>query len=305
MPEQSLPLGALPRQCEKCTPLKLTALPSMRRFLSERNDLMLELLLILAALYLLSTRCRSGHPGLKDLQGWSYAHRGLHGEGVPENSMAAFRAALEGGYGIELDVHLLRDGNLAVIHDSLLNRTTGQPGRIEDLCTADLTHYRLEGTQETIPEFMDVLTLFQGKAPIILELKPEGGNQDALTEAACKMLETYKGVFCMESFDPRCLVWLKKHRPDIIRGQLTENYFRSRNDLPDHLRFALTHCMSNLICVPDFVAYHFAHRNSTIGTKLCLKLWKAQGVAWTLRTREDYDAALAEGWLPIFEGFRP
>ncbi len=266
---------------------------------------MLELILILFALYIFSTRCRSGHPGMKDLLGWSYAHRGLHGPGVPENSMAAFRAALDGGYGIELDVHLLKDGNLAVIHDSLLNRTTGEAGHIEDLCTADLKNYQLEGTQETIPEFMDVLTLFQGKAPIILELKPADGNHDALTEAACKMLETYKGVFCIESFDPRCLVWLKKHRPDIIRGQLTENYFRSRNELPDYLRFALTHCISNLICVPDFVAYNFADRSKTIATRLCQKLWKAHCVGWTIRTKEDYDAAIAEGWLPIFEGFCP
>ena len=120
---------------------------------------MLELLLVLVAVYLFAIRCRSGHAGLKDLQGWAYAHRGLHGNGIPENSMAAFKAALEHGYGIELDIHLLKDGNLAVIHDSLLNRTTGAAGNIEDLTTAQLKDYRLEGTEETIPEFMDVLTL--------------------------------------------------------------------------------------------------------------------------------------------------
>ena len=123
---------------------------------------MLEVILILAILYLFAIRCRSGHPGLKDLEGWNYAHRGLHGHGVPENSMAAFQAALEHGYGIELDVHLLKDGNLAVMHDSLLNRTTGQAGRIEDLTTEDLKNYRLEGTEETIPEFMDLLTVYNG-----------------------------------------------------------------------------------------------------------------------------------------------
>ena len=127
---------------------------------------MLELLLILIAIYLFAIRCRKGHPGLKDLEGWNYAHRGLHGGGVPENSMAAFKAALDHSYGIELDVHLLKDGNLAVMHDSLLNRTTGHPGRIEDLTTGDLINYPLEGTEETIPEFMDVLTLYNGKAPL-------------------------------------------------------------------------------------------------------------------------------------------
>ncbi len=266
---------------------------------------MLQLLLIALILFLLSTRCRSGHPGLKDLQGWYYAHRGLHGNGVPENSMAAFKAALDGGYGIELDVHLLKDGNLAVIHDSLLNRTTGQPGRIEDLTTSDLARYHLEGTTETIPEFMDVLTLFNGKAPIILELKPVDGNHAALADAACKMLETYHGVFCIESFDPRCVTWLKKNRPDIIRGQLTENFTKTRNDLPDYLRFAMTHCMTNFLCVPDFVAYHFGHRKDSLGPRICRQLWKAQGVTWTIRTKEDFDTAVAEGWIPIFEGFIP
>ena len=266
---------------------------------------MLKLLLILAVLYLFAIRCRSGHPGLKDLQGWNYAHRGLHGDGIPENSMAAFRAALDHGYGIELDVHLLKDSNLAVIHDSLLNRTTGMAGRVEDLTTENLKNYRLEGTDETIPEFMDVLTLYHGEAPLIIELKPADGNHAALTEAACRIMDSYKGAFCMESFDPRVIIWLRKNRPDIIRGQLTENYFKSKSDLPDWLKFALQHCLSNFLCVPDFVAYKFADRNSTPSVALCKKLWKAQTVTWTLKTREEYNTATEEGWIPIFENFTP
>jgi len=109
----------------------------------------------------------------------------------------------------------------------------------------------------------------------------------------------------MESFDPRCVAWLKKNRPDIIRGQLTENFFKSRNDLSDPLRFALTHNLTHLLTVPDFVAYRFDHRKDTISNDVCRKLWKAQGVTWTLRTKEDYDLAVAEGWLPIFENFIP
>ncbi len=266
---------------------------------------MFQLLLIIVCLGLLACRCRRDHPGLKDLQGWSYAHRGLHGNGLPENSMAAFKAALDAGYGIELDLHLLKDGNLAVIHDSLLNRTTGCAGRVEDLTTEELKNYHLEGTEQTIPEFMDVLTLFAGKAPLVVELKPVDGNQAELAETACKMLETYKGVFCMESFDPRCIQWLKKNRPDIIRGQLTENFFKSRNDLSDALRFALTHNLLNFLTVPDFVAYKFEHRKDTIMNHVCRKFWKAQGVTWTLKSQADYDTAVAEGWLPIFEGFLP
>ena len=136
-----------------------------------------------SALFLGALRCRAGHPGLKALQGHGYAHRGLHGNGLPENSMAAFRAALEHGYGIELDIHLMKDGNLAVIHDCSLKRTAGVDINITDLTVEDLEQYRLEGTEETIPEFMDVLTLYNGKAPLIVELKPERGNHAALRGA--------------------------------------------------------------------------------------------------------------------------
>ncbi len=266
---------------------------------------MLTLLLIIIALLLFATYCRKGHEGLKDLQGWGYAHRGLHGDGIPENSMAAFKAALDGGYGVELDVHLLKDGNLAVIHDSLLNRTAGVPGRIEDLTTEELKNYPLEGTEETIPEFMDVLTLFNGKAPLIVELKPADGNHAQLTDAACRMLESYSGPYCLESFDPRCIFWLKKHRPHLIRGQLVYDYRNSRNDLPGYLQFALKHNLLNFLSVPDFIAYRYCDRKCTITNDLCRKIWKAQGVTWTLKTRGEYDTAVSEGWLPIFEDFRP
>ena len=265
---------------------------------------LLIVLIILALLYVLSTMCRKGHTGLKALQGWGYAHRGLHGNGVPENSMAAFQAALEHGYGVELDVHLLKDGNLAVIHDASLMRTTGVDIQIEDLTTEDLTKYTLEGTTETIPTFRQVLDLFAGKAPIIVELKAERGNCAALTEATCRMLETYNGAYCLESFDPRCIAWLKKNRPQLIRGQLTENFFSGKSKLHPALKFILTHQIENFLILPDFVAYRFKDRKMFSNT-LARKLWGAQGVTWTIKTQADYDTAVAEGWIPIFEGFRP
>ena len=262
-------------------------------------------LIVLLVLYILAIRGRKGHPGLKALQGWAYAHRGLHGNGRPENSMAAFRAALEGDYGIELDIHLLKDGNLAVIHDSLLKRTTGAEGKIEDLTTDELKHYRLEGTEETIPTFRELLELYNGKAPLIVELKPVENNHAALTETACNMLETYPGPYCIESFDPRCVHWLKKNRPDIIRGQLSENFVKTSKTLPLWLRFVLTHNLANFLTRPDFIAYKFAHRNQTPSNFLCRRLWGTQGVSWTIKNKADFDTAKQEGWLPIFEGFAP
>lgn len=263
------------------------------------------ILLTLLALLFLATRCRRNHPGMADLRGWAYAHRGLHGQGIPENSMAAFRKALEQGYGVELDIHLLKDGTLAVIHDSQLSRTTGLPGQVEALTKEDLKQAFLEGTSETVPEFQEVLNLFNGKAPLIVELKPSGNNWAALTEAACKMLESYPGVYCLESFDPRCIRYLRRHRPELIRGQLSENFLKTGGHMPLLLKVCLTYNLLNFLTVPDFIAYRFDHRKDTFTNALCRKVWKAQGVSWTLRRREDYDTAVKEGWLPIFEGFSP
>lgn len=126
-------------------------------------------MIILALFFLLIAIClgylfciggRTGHPGMEELRRWRYAHRGLHDDLLPENSMGAFRAALEAGYGIELDIHLMKDGNLAVIHDACLQRTAGADVRIEDLTADQLSQYHLGESQETIPLFKDVLALY-------------------------------------------------------------------------------------------------------------------------------------------------
>lgn len=255
-------------------------------------------------LYVLSTRC-SGRRDMVLFRSWAYAHRGLHGEGKPENSMAAFRNALNHDYGIELDVHLLKDGNLAVIHDANLKRTTGKEGYIEDLETQDLWQYNLEGTPQVIPTFREVLELFDGKAPLIVEIKVERNNYSQLCQAVCNMLDGYKGLYCLESFDPRAVYWLKKNRPDLIRGQLTENFLRSSTSkLPWILKFCLTHQLFNFLTKPDFVAYKFADRKS-FGNTLVKKLWGAPRVAWTIQSQQDFITAKKEGWIPIFENFKP
>lgn len=262
------------------------------------------IVLLLIVLYFFMILGRTKKNRMEKFKKWSYAHRGLHGNGLPENSMAAFRAALDAGYGIELDIHLLKDGNLAVIHDSPLVRTTGAPGRIEDLTTEDLKNYHLEGTAETIPTFREVIELFAGKAPMIVELKPEGGNHGALADAACAMLDEYSIDYCMESFDPRAVAWLKKHHPDVVRGQLTEDFLRNpKSKLPWILKLLLSKNLMNFLGRPDFVAYKFADRKTTWSLFFCRK--QMESVAWTLTSQDQHDAALREGWIPIFEGYRP
>lgn len=258
---------------------------------------------VLAGLYVLSTQGRVGHPGLAGLKGWAYAHRGLHDEELPENSMAAFRAALENGYGIELDIHLMKDGNLAVVHDASLLRTAGADVQITDLTVEDLPNYPL-ANGELIPTFDQVLELFAGKAPLIIELK-EDGNSKALVDAAVAAMEGYEGPYCMESFHPTCVYNLKKYHPEVIRGQLVMDYFKEQHGkLNPVLKWLITNQVENFLTQPDFVSYRCSDRR-TFSNWLARNFWGLQGVTWTIKSQREFDRAVKEGWLPIFEGFRP
>ena len=100
-------------------------------------------------------------------------------------------------------------------------------------------------------------------------------------------------------------MWLRNNRPGVIRGQLSENYFETSGiKLPWILKLVLTLHLLNIGTRPDFIAYRFCDRKN-LGNFLCRKLWGAQGVTWTIKSKEDYDTAVSEGWLPIFEGFSP
>ena len=133
--------------------------------------IILLVLLILGELFTLMLQCRRGHSAWGLLRLFRYAHRGYHDKPrIPENSMAAFRRAIENGFGAELDVHLMKDGRLAVIHDASLKRTAGADVLVEDLTAEELKTYRLEGTDEQIPLLEEVLELFQDLTPLIIEL---------------------------------------------------------------------------------------------------------------------------------------
>jgi len=269
--------------------------------------LILLILLVLFELYALSLRCRRGHPDWKLLRLWRYAHRGYHDKpAIPENSMAAFRRAVEHRFGAELDVHLMKDGNLAVIHDSSLKRTAGADVAVEDLTAEELRRYRLEGTDEHIPLLEEVLELFEDQTPLIVELKAERGNHNELAAATVAMLDKYRVRYCIESFDPRCLMWLRKNRPEIVRGQLSEQFLRHDDggNLSRITRFILGNLLLNFRTVPDFVAYRFSDRKC-LSVRLCRRIYAVQEVNWTITNSEEMAEAEKDGNLVIFERFDP
>jgi glycerophosphoryl diester phosphodiesterase len=262
-------------------------------------------LLALDLLLTLAVRGRKGHPKWPLLRQYRYAHRGFHRKPeIPENSLPAFRRALERGWGAELDVHLLKDGTLAVMHDSSLRRTAGADVQLEDLTREELAQYRLEGTDNPVPLFDEVLALFEGKTPLIIELKTARGNHLALTKAVCERLDSYGGDFCIESFDPAAVRDLKKLRPGICRGQLSTNFLRDRNGLPWYKACIAANLFCNFLTVPDFIAYHFPDRDNFF-LRTCVRDWGVQEVSWTIRSKKDLLEAEREGCIPIFERFDP
>lgn len=241
-------------------------------------------------------------PGLAE----RYAHRGFHDKPqIPENSMAAFRRAVEHGFPSEFDVHLIADGSLVVFHDEDLERETGVQGRIEDYDIVDLSRLRLEGTDEHIPTLDEVLDLFEDTGlPLLIELKSVGGNYRAITEAVCRRLDSYTGEFVIESFDPRVLMVLREIRPDFIRGQLAQDFVKRREGLPLYQAVMLTNLAMNAVVKPDFIAYRYSDR----GNHMFRRAVSGKGIpaaAWTIRTPKAYIAAVKAGFVPIFEKFDP
>ena len=268
----------------------------------------LGIIILLFLLWLLSMMPRRGEKQLELFRQYRYAHRGLHNKerGVPENSLLAFRYAVAGGFGAELDVHLTKDKRLVVIHDSYVDRMCGVHGRVEDMTLAQLRELRLLETDQKIPLLEEVLPLFCGKTPLVIELKVEKNNYRELCEKTFQLLATYRGDFCVESFDPRALRWMRRNEPFVIRGQLSEN-FLEESEVPGLQfvgRFILTMLMCNFLTRPDFVAYRYEDRMN-LPARLCCGLLGAQEVNWTIRKQGDLDVVEQAGGIAIFEGFLP
>ncbi len=271
---------------------------------------MIYVLLALAAvllLWLLALRTKRRKYGFNGLADYHYAHRGLHDaeQGIPENSLTAFRRAVEYGYGAELDVHLSKDGKLVVMHDESLLRTAGVERNICDCTKEELAQYRLEGTDEPIPFLEQVLPIFAGKTPLVIELKAYEDNHASLARRVCQLLRHYPSLeFCIESFDPRVLMYLKKRHPEIVRGQLSCNFLKDRSGLHGATAFVLTALLTNFLTVPHFIAYRYADRKRP-GLWLCRHLWGAQEFGWTLQSTEEVKEASKNGVLAIFEHCMP
>lgn len=237
--------------------------------------------------------------------GQFFAHRGFHNSemGIPENSLPAFKKAVEYGYGIELDVRITKDHVPVVFHDADLSRMCRVEKRVSELTFAELNHYSLGQSAEKIPSLADVLALIDGKAPLIIEFKADHSDV-SICDYAQPLLDEYKGPYCIESFNPLVLLWYKKNRPAIIRGQLSSRMLVENKNGSTFLNFLLQQMLFNWITKPDFIAFNHKYTH-LLAFKICRKLYKAPTFGWTIVTQEELDQAKPHFDSYIFEKFLP
>jgi len=262
------------------------------------------LFFLLLLLYLFAIKPRTAaRPDVAPLLGRYYAHRGLHDNSgpAPENSMAAFRRAVEAGYGIEFDVQLTRDRIPVVFHDETLDRVCGVSGKVRDFTFQELQQFTLCGSNERIPLFTDFLALVDGRVPLIVEIKVHEPAAN-VCEIIAPMLRDYRGVYCVESFHPMAVKWYKEHEPEVVRGQLSSNFNKAeKKESP--VQKAVHFLLTNFLCRPDFIAYDHRFRKN-ISRRAC-QLFRPLNVAWTIKSQRELDACRDDFDLFIFEGFLP
>lgn len=260
------------------------------------------ILVILYLLMIMPRICKK--PDTAAFRQHLYAHRGLfdNDSDAPENSMKAFKKAVDSGFGIELDVQLTKDEVAVVFHDGKLERMCGAEGKVCDYTFEELQRFSLAKSEEKIPLFTEVLKLVDGKVPLIIEYKIETTNTK-VCQIGNEILKDYKGVYCIESFNPFGVLWYKKHRKDIVRGQLSEEFWKNGSK-KSILLLIMAKLLTNFITRPDFVAYN-AKNYRNLSRRICRGLYKNMAVAWTIKSQEQLDEMQEHFDLFIFDSFVP
>ena len=232
-----------------------------------------------------------------------YAHRGLHNAERAENSMSAFRAAVEAGFGIELDVRLSSDGVLVVFHDDTLTRVAKIEGRVDAFSADELEKMNLSDTGEGVPRFSEVLKMVDGRVPLLVEIKEDAGKY-AVSSTVCEIMKDYNGPYIIESFNPLSLGNVKKKLPSVARGFLSPRLL-SEPEYRAPLYFALQCLLTNRISSPAFIAYNHEHASS-IPLRIMRGIFGTVTYAWTVRSPEEEAAAYRHGFdSVIFENYIP
>ncbi len=258
------------------------------------------LAVLTAAVYVCLTAPVHRRAQMKPFTEVHYAHRGLHGEGVAENSMTAFRLAVEGGYGIELDVRLSADDEVVIMHDPTLKRVAGDERAVRQVTAQELDHMSLGGTCDGIPRLRDVLAMVDGRVPLLIEIKEEREETGEVVARLLPLLADYRGPFLIESFNPLTLGCVRRRAPQYLRGLLCDRYREKGLRYRLMERFLLNH-----VARPSFIAYQHAAVAFGPFRRFC-RLYRPTLLAWTTRTQAEEDAAYRAGFeAVVFEHYIP
>lgn len=269
-------------------------------------EILLIILCVIAVLYFLAIMPKLRRdPKSDQLNGWLYAHRGLHDNqsAAPENSLKAFQNAVDLGYGIELDVQLTKDLVAVVLHDYHLKRACGVDVKVSDHTYEELQAFKLFKSKEKIPTLQEVLALVGGRVPLIIELKIPW-TAGALCTIVSELLRDYQGLYCIESFNPFGLIWYRQHQPEVLRGQLSTDFIKEKVAGNKLQYFLLKHLLLNFLTKPDFIAYHHVYKTGLSFT-ICRKLFHIKTAAWTIQSQEELERCKDYYELFIFDSFIP
>lgn len=216
------------------------------------------------------------------------AHKGLHeiDKGIFENTIVAFEKAVQKGYPIELDIHLTKDRKIVVMHDNNLLEMTGIDKKIRDLTYEEISEYKIKNSDQKVPLLEDVLKVVKGKVLLVIELKTYY-NIGPLERELVNVLEGYEGKIAVQSFNPFCLAWFKKNKPEYIRGLLSSDFRFHRYSFVK--RVILKNLWLAKVGKPDFVAYDINALNDRIVSKI--KSMKAKVITWTIDDAEKLEKA--------------
>ena len=245
-----------------------------------------------------------GKPDTKPFKNHLYAHRGLfdNESDAPENSMKAFKKAVDAGFGMEMDIQLTKDGQMVVFHDWSLKRMCGVEGKVCEYTFDELQQFSLLKSEEKIPLFTEVLKLVDGKVPLIIEYKIETPDA-SVCEVGNEILKDYKGVYCIESFNPFGVHWYKKHRKDVVRGQLSEEFLKNGSPKTP-VYFIVAKLLTNFWTKPDFIAYN-ALNYKNWSRRICRNIYGNLAVTWTIKSQEQLDEMRKYFDMFIFDSFVP
>ena len=226
------------------------------------------------------------------------AHRGLHDDKHPENSISAFKNAVENDYAIELDVQQLSDGTVVVFHDETLSRMTGQDGYIQNLTKKELKNYKLAQSEECIPTLEEALKTIAGRVPVLVEIK-NSTKVGSLEQKTLEILKKYTGDYAIQSFNPYVLIWFKENAPEILRGQLSSKF--KKVPLSFVKKYALKRFKLNKQSEPHFISY----RAKDLPSRFIRKYKNLPLIAWTVRSQDQYMNVVKYSDNIIFENFAP